>query len=148
MQRIASFVLFAIGLTLDTVAVEYIYTISGTFTQQNLGSPDPTVTVGTPFTATFDFQLPGTPFVQNSDLGWYMFDDTQQAGSATLGSLNHWIERGRATSAAHSDALGRPRRSVRSLGTKEPSTCRRSDHRCRTDRMTTNRYALCSGKIR
>jgi hypothetical protein len=29
---------------------------------------------------------------------------------------NHWSERGRATSVGNSDALGRPRRSVRSLG--------------------------------
>jgi len=32
---------------------------------------------------------------------------------------NHWSERGRATSVANADALGRPRRSVLSLDEKE-----------------------------
>jgi len=33
-----------------------------------------------------------------------------------MAEQNHWSERGRATSVANVDALGRPRRSVLSLG--------------------------------
>ena len=47
--------------------------------------------------------------------------------------LNHWSERGRATSVANSDALGRPRRSVPALGGNREVVERALSKECHED---------------
>jgi len=44
--------------------------------------------------------------------------------TTTPSEQDHWSERGRATSVANADAVGRPRRSIRSLNGNSPD-CRR-----------------------
>jgi hypothetical protein len=45
------------------------------------------------------------------------------AYQSDLAQQNHWSERGRATSVANADALGRPRRSVLSFGNNARLIC-------------------------
>ena len=64
----------------------YVFTFSGVVTHTYFNLPVSPIAVGSPFTAVFNYQMPGTPLIQDPDQQWYSFSDSEQKGSALVGT--------------------------------------------------------------
>jgi hypothetical protein len=92
-QAVLKMVLY-MALLGNVSAQDYTYTISGVFTDVLLGTPGPSITVGTPFSATITYRLPGNPVLFDGGIGWYEFNAEKATGSVLLGSEQFSIRGG------------------------------------------------------